>query len=116
MIYISILLVALIACMPLLFMGFRRRNHPAQVVSMKKYSRRRASRLASSRGSRNDLHMAGASSGAGSGSTGRGHIQKCSYCREEHKRLTFYAGEQGSVAGVCKNCKVIAERQGMLPL
>ncbi|MFK4301071.1 putative membrane protein [Paenibacillus sp. RC254] len=45
-------------------------------------------------------------------STGK---QKCSFCKKEDK-LTFYADDNGSLYGVCKDCKHKAERQDMLPL
>ncbi|WP_058829757.1 hypothetical protein [Paenibacillus polymyxa] len=41
--------------------------------------------------------------------------QKCSFCKKEEK-LTFYADDNGSLYGVCKECKHKAERQDMLPL
>lgn len=41
--------------------------------------------------------------------------QKCSFCKKEDK-LTFYADDNGSLYGVCKECKHKAERQDMLPL
>ncbi|ALP38602.1 hypothetical protein ASL14_22905 [Paenibacillus sp. IHB B 3084] len=41
--------------------------------------------------------------------------QKCSFCKKEDK-LTFYADDNGSLYGVCKDCKHKAERQDMLPL
>jgi hypothetical protein len=41
--------------------------------------------------------------------------QKCSFCKKEDK-LTFYADHNGSLYGVCKDCKHKAERQDMLPL
>ncbi|WP_225999015.1 hypothetical protein [Paenibacillus sp. BJ-4] len=41
--------------------------------------------------------------------------QKCSFCRKEDK-LTFYADDNGSLYGACKECRIKAERQDMLPL
>ncbi|WP_342414727.1 hypothetical protein NST83_14640 [Paenibacillus sp. FSL R10-2782] len=41
--------------------------------------------------------------------------QKCSFCKKQDK-LTFYADDNGSLYGVCKDCKHKAERQDMLPL
>ncbi|MDP4096725.1 hypothetical protein OIN60_08065 [Paenibacillus sp. P96] len=41
--------------------------------------------------------------------------QKCSFCGKE-ELLTFYAGDNGAVKGVCKHCKPKAERRDMLPL
>lgn len=41
--------------------------------------------------------------------------QKCSFCKKKDK-LTFYADDNGSLYGVCKECKHKAERQDMLPL
>lgn len=42
--------------------------------------------------------------------------QKCSYCKKEAPRLTFYANNDGSLVGVCKECEPIAKRQDLLPL
>ncbi|EHS56649.1 hypothetical protein [Paenibacillus sp. Aloe-11] len=41
--------------------------------------------------------------------------QKCSFCRKEDK-LIFYADDNGSLYGACKECRIKAERQDMLPL
>jgi hypothetical protein len=49
------------------------------------------------------------------GSTSKPSIQKCSFCGKE-ELLTFYAGDDGVVKGVCKQCKPKAERRDMLPL
>lgn len=42
--------------------------------------------------------------------------QKCSYCKHPSKNLTFYAEHNGTVVGLCSNCKSIAERKDMLPI
>lgn len=42
--------------------------------------------------------------------------QKCSYCKQPAKQLTFYAEHNGTVVGLCTNCKKIAERKDMLPI
>ncbi|MFM9279055.1 hypothetical protein [Paenibacillus jiagnxiensis] len=49
------------------------------------------------------------------GSTRKPSAQKCSFCGKE-ELLTFYAGDNGVVKGVCKHCKPKAERRDMLPL
>lgn len=49
------------------------------------------------------------------GGTGKPSAQKCSFCGKE-ELLTFYAGDNGVVKGVCKHCKPKAERRDMLPL
>ncbi|MFB5268354.1 hypothetical protein ACE41H_16450 [Paenibacillus enshidis] len=49
------------------------------------------------------------------GSTNKPSAQKCSFCGKE-ELLTFYAGDNGVVKGVCKHCKPKAERRDMLPL
>ena len=41
--------------------------------------------------------------------------QKCTYCRQEAP-ITFYAGHDGIVVGVCRTCKPVAEKQDMLPI
>ncbi|WP_411344210.1 hypothetical protein ACE3MZ_21955 [Paenibacillus sp. WLX1005] len=43
-------------------------------------------------------------------------LQKCSYCKKEVHRLTFYATDEGGLVGVCKDCEPIAKRQDLLPL
>lgn len=43
-------------------------------------------------------------------------LQKCSYCKKEVHRLTFYATDNGGLVGVCKDCEPIAKRQDLLPL
>ncbi|MCM3338701.1 DUF4293 domain-containing protein [Paenibacillus sp. MER TA 81-3] len=42
--------------------------------------------------------------------------QPCSYCKRKAVKLTFYAGNHGSVVGVCASCRKRAERQGLLPI
>ena len=42
--------------------------------------------------------------------------QKCTMCKQKAGKLTFYADHKGAVAGVCKECKPMAERKGMLPI
>ncbi|WP_438347425.1 hypothetical protein ACP8HI_17210 [Paenibacillus sp. FA6] len=42
-------------------------------------------------------------------------LQKCTYCKKMSK-LTFYASDEGSVIGVCKECKPKAESRDMLPI
>ncbi|MCE5169272.1 hypothetical protein LQV63_08105 [Paenibacillus profundus] len=42
--------------------------------------------------------------------------QPCSYCKRKAEKLTFYAGNHGSVVGVCASCRKRAERQGLLPI
>lgn len=41
--------------------------------------------------------------------------QKCSYCKKLGK-LTFYADHNGTVVGLCKECKPIAEQKEMFPI
>jgi hypothetical protein len=41
---------------------------------------------------------------------------RCSRCRKEARRLTFYVDEAGRPAGFCKDCEVHAKRRGLLPL
>lgn len=42
-------------------------------------------------------------------------MQKCTYCKKMDK-LIFYASEEGTVVGVCKECKSKAIARDMLPL
>ncbi|WP_239327152.1 hypothetical protein [Paenibacillus sp. ACRRX] len=42
--------------------------------------------------------------------------QKCSYCKQMSGKLVFYADHNGSVVGVCRQCRPIAERKDMLPI
>jgi hypothetical protein len=40
--------------------------------------------------------------------------QTCSYCKKKASPLTFYADRNGKVVGVCKVCRVQAERQALM--
>ncbi len=51
-----------------------------------------------------------------SGEVPKLRLQKCSYCKKEVHRLTFYATDNGGLVGVCKDCEPIAKRQDLLPL
>ncbi|WP_036604269.1 hypothetical protein [Paenibacillus assamensis] len=42
--------------------------------------------------------------------------QKCSFCKTPSQKLIFYARENGTIVGLCKDCRPKAERQNMLPL
>ena len=42
-------------------------------------------------------------------------FQKCSYCKKMSK-LIFYASDEGTVVGVCKECKPKADSKDMLPI
>ncbi|TVX94533.1 hypothetical protein FPZ44_02090 [Paenibacillus agilis] len=42
--------------------------------------------------------------------------QKCSFCKTPSKKLIFYARENGTIVGLCKDCRPKAEHQNMLPL
>jgi putative hemolysin len=42
--------------------------------------------------------------------------QTCSYCKKKASPLTFYADRNGKVIGVCKVCKVQAERQALMKI
>jgi predicted nucleic acid binding AN1-type Zn finger protein len=42
-------------------------------------------------------------------------LQKCTYCKKRSK-LTFYASDDGTVVGVCKECKPKADSRDMLPI
>ncbi|WP_405114187.1 hypothetical protein MHH28_09285 [Paenibacillus sp. FSL K6-1217] len=42
--------------------------------------------------------------------------QLCSSCKKKNGKLIFYAQDDGSVVGLCKDCKVKAKKRDMLPL
>ncbi|WP_340024137.1 hypothetical protein MHI24_03300 [Paenibacillus sp. FSL K6-1096] len=42
--------------------------------------------------------------------------QICSSCRKKNGKLIFYAQDDGSVVGLCKDCKAKAKKRDMLPL
>jgi hypothetical protein len=42
-------------------------------------------------------------------------FQKCTYCKKMSK-LIFYASDDGTVVGVCKECKPKADSKDMLPI
>lgn len=42
--------------------------------------------------------------------------QLCSSCRKKNGKLIFYAQDDGSVVGLCKDCKAKAKKRDMLPL
>ncbi|WP_342435973.1 hypothetical protein NSS79_20875 [Paenibacillus sp. FSL L8-0436] len=42
--------------------------------------------------------------------------QLCSSCKKRNGKLIFYAQDNGSVVGLCKDCKAKAQKKDMLPL
>ncbi|WP_042203585.1 hypothetical protein [Paenibacillus camerounensis] len=42
--------------------------------------------------------------------------QPCSSCKKKNGKLIFYAQDDGSVVGLCKDCKMKAKKRDMLPL
>ncbi|AJS58387.1 hypothetical protein [Paenibacillus sp. IHBB 10380] len=42
-------------------------------------------------------------------------LQKCTYCKKRNK-ITFYASDDGTVVGVCKECRPKADSRDMLPI
>lgn len=42
--------------------------------------------------------------------------QPCSSCKKKNGKLIFYAQENGTIVGLCKDCKSKAIKQDMLPL
>ncbi|QUL52659.1 hypothetical protein KDC22_19675 [Paenibacillus tritici] len=42
--------------------------------------------------------------------------QLCSSCKKKNGKLIFYAQDDGSVVGLCKDCKAKAKKRDMLPL
>ena len=42
--------------------------------------------------------------------------QPCSSCKKKNGKLIFYAQDNGTVVGLCKDCRVKAKNRDMLPL
>lgn len=42
--------------------------------------------------------------------------QLCSSCKKKNGKLVFYAQDNGTVVGLCKDCKIKAKKRDMLPL
>lgn len=42
--------------------------------------------------------------------------QPCSSCKKKNGKLMFYAQDDGSVVGLCKDCQAKAKKRDMLPL
>jgi hypothetical protein len=42
--------------------------------------------------------------------------QLCSSCKKKNGKLIFYAQDNGTVVGLCKDCKSQAKKRDMLPL
>lgn len=42
--------------------------------------------------------------------------QKCTSCKRKVEKVVFYADENGKAIGLCKSCRGMAERRGLLPL
>lgn len=42
--------------------------------------------------------------------------QLCSSCKKKNGKLTFYAQDNGTVVGLCKECQSKAKKRDMLPL
>ncbi|AIQ69451.1 hypothetical protein [Paenibacillus graminis] len=42
--------------------------------------------------------------------------QPCSSCKKKNGKLIFYAQDNGTVVGLCKDCKAKAKKRDMLPL
>ncbi|WP_379151252.1 hypothetical protein [Paenibacillus sp. sgz5001063] len=42
--------------------------------------------------------------------------QPCSSCKKKNGKLIFYAQDNGTVVGLCKDCKVKAKKRDMMPL
>ncbi|WP_410514983.1 hypothetical protein PaeBR_11670 [Paenibacillus sp. BR2-3] len=42
--------------------------------------------------------------------------QPCSYCKKKNGKLIFYAQDNGTVVGLCKDCRGKAKKRDMLPL
>jgi putative hemolysin len=46
----------------------------------------------------------------------KGSEQPCSYCKKKNGKLIFYAQDNGTVVGLCKDCRGKAKKRDMLPL
>ena len=42
--------------------------------------------------------------------------QPCSSCKKKNGKLIFYAQDNGTVVGLCKDCRIKAKKQDMLPI
>lgn len=42
--------------------------------------------------------------------------QQCSSCKKKNGKLIFYAQDNGTVVGLCKDCKDKAKKRDLLPL
>lgn len=42
--------------------------------------------------------------------------QPCSSCKKKNGKLIFYAQDNGTVVGLCKDCQSKAKKRDMLPL
>jgi hypothetical protein len=42
--------------------------------------------------------------------------QPCSSCKKKNGKLIFYAQDNGTVVGLCKDCQTKAKKRDMLPL
>ncbi|MNO82764.1 hypothetical protein D3C76_740480 [compost metagenome] len=42
--------------------------------------------------------------------------QPCSSCKKKNGKLIFYAQDNGTVVGLCKDCQLKAKKRDMLPL
>ena len=42
--------------------------------------------------------------------------QSCSACKKRNGKLVFYAQENGSVVGLCKDCRAQADKRDLMPL
>ncbi|MDQ0192753.1 hypothetical protein J2T20_001102 [Paenibacillus wynnii] len=42
--------------------------------------------------------------------------QPCSSCKKKNGKLIFYAQDNGTVVGLCKDCRTKAKKQDMLPI
>ncbi|RQW13104.1 hypothetical protein [Paenibacillus rhizophilus] len=42
--------------------------------------------------------------------------QPCSSCKKKNGKLMFYAQDDGSVVGLCRDCQAKAKKRDMLPL
>lgn len=43
-------------------------------------------------------------------------VQPCSSCKKKNGKLIFYAQDDGTVVGLCKECQTKAKKRDMLPL
>jgi len=97
----TMLVFAMILVFGFLFLLIKKRRKPKNVARLQDFKRKRKNRQLTQRSAKPHSGTSGA---------------KCSHCRKQDKRITFYADDSGTVIGLCPVCKPIAERRDLMPL